>query len=234
MTQPKSAPVVPRHVGLILDGNRRWAKAHDLPSLQGHVKGAEILRDIALEAHKSGVKYLSAFMFSTENWSRSKEEVSYLMRLIISFLKKYMKDFTTHDIKLVHVGSRDGLPKIVLLAIDAAVAKTRHHKGGTLALCINYGGQQEILDASRRVLKLGIHPNRLTQAEFEKHLYAPEVPQIDLVIRTSGEFRTSGFMLYRAAYAEYMFIDKFWPDFSRQDLRDSLDSYAERKRRFGS
>jgi undecaprenyl diphosphate synthase len=224
---------VPGHLGVILDGNRRWAKAKGIPSLKGHTKGADVLRDIALEALNSGVKCMSAYVFSTENWQRSKTEVTYLMRLIIRFLDKYIQEFVDNDIKLVFVGARDGLPKSVLQTIDSAVEQTKTFKRGTLALCINYGGQQEIVDAARKLIRHKADPNKLSPKEFEKYLYAPEIPPLDLVIRTSGEYRTSGFMLYRAAYAEYMFVDKMWPDFTKKDLHTVLEYYKKRQRRFG-
>lgn len=224
---------LPAHVGLILDGNRRWATDQNLPTLKGHYQGAENLRTISLVAINGGVKYLSAYLFSTENWKRSKTEVTYLMKLIIKFLEKYLDELAQNEIRIVHVGSRDGLPKSVLKAIDDAVRRTEEFKRGTLALCINYGGQQEIVDAAAKLLRQNTDPRRLSIREFEKALYAPELPPVDLVIRTSGEYRTSGFMLWRAAYAEYVFIDKYWPDFTKQDLKFALLYYAKRQRRFG-
>lgn len=229
----KQQLALPAHVGLILDGNRRWATDQNLPTLKGHYQGAENLRTISLVAINGGVKYLSAYLFSTENWKRSKTEVTYLMKLIIKFLEKYLDELAQNEIRIVHVGSRDGLPKSVLKAIDDAVRRTEEFKRGTLALCINYGGQQEIVDAAAKLLRQNTDPRRLSIREFEKALYAPELPPVDLVIRTSGEYRTSGFMLWRAAYAEYIFIDKYWPDFTKQDLKFALLYYAKRQRRFG-
>lgn len=224
---------LPKHLGIILDGNRRWAKEQNLPTLKGHYQGAEVLRTICLAAINGGIKNLSAFAFSTENWNRSKTEVNYLMRLIIKFFEKYLDEIAQNEIRIIHVGSRDGLPKNVLKALDDAVRRTRDFSRGTLALCINYGGQQEIVDAAKKLLRHGADPVRLSVREFEKVLYAPELPALDLVIRTSGEYRTSGFHLWRAAYAEYIFIDKYWPDFTVQDLRFALLYYTKRQRRFG-
>jgi undecaprenyl diphosphate synthase len=227
------AEQLPRHLGLILDGNRRWAKAHNMPSLKGHKKGYENLKDIALEAFHLGIPYISAFIFSTENWNRSKSEVTYLMSLIRHLVERDLTDFVKQNIKLVFVGAKEGLPSNVWQSIDKAVKATAKNTGGTLGLCINYGGQHEIADALRKLLRHRVDPNKLTKKEIEKALYAPELPPIDLVVRTSGEFRLSGFMLYRIAYAELVFIDKHWPDFSKQDLRIVLSYYSERSRRFG-
>ncbi len=225
--------MAPRHIGIIMDGNRRWAKQKALPALKGHYAGAENLRTIAFAAQDEGVKYVSAFAFSTENWQRPKTEVMYVMRLIVVFLDKYLQDFFDRKVRLVFAGSRDGLPKKVLAALDDAAEKTKRFKGTTLALCINYGGQQEIVDAARQLLKERFNPDKLSADEFARHLYAPDLPPLDLIIRTSGEFRTSGFMLYRSAYAEYAFVEKHWPDFTPQDLKDIIKYYGFRQRRFG-
>ncbi len=226
--------VLPTHLGIIMDGNRRWAREQNLPTLKGHYQGALVLKDIALAAIRAGVPYVTAYAFSTENWSRSKSEVSYLMKLIIKFVDDYLEDLVENEVRLVHVGSRDGLPKNVLHAIDKAVRTTEHYTKGTIGLCINYGGQQEIVDAAKKLLRQNVDPKRLSVREFEQALYAPEIPPVDLVVRTSGEYRISGFMLWRAAYAEYVFIDKYWPDFSKQDLKFVLLYYAKRQRRFGA
>lgn len=225
---------LPVHIGFILDGNRRWAKEQNLPSIKGHYEGYERLRDIGQAAIDAGIKYVSAFCFSTENWNRSKAEVTYLMKLIIKLVKTDLKELKEKDIRIVHVGAREGLPKAVLKAIDVAVRETADCKRGTLALCINYGGQQEVVDAAKKLLRQNVDPKRLSVRDFEQALYEPDLPPIDLVVRTSGEYRTSGFMLWRAAYAEYVFIDKYWPEFTKQDLKMVLLYYAKRQRRFGS
>lgn len=226
--------LLPKHLGLILDGNRRWASEQNLPAMKGHHEGAEVLKEIAIAAIDSGIKYVSAFVFSTENWKRSATEVNYLMRLIIRFYERNIDELIERDIKLVHVGSRDGLPKSVLSAIDKAVRKSQDCKKGVLALCINYGGQQEIVDAAKHLLANKTDPKHLTVRKFEEALYVPELPPVDVVIRTSGESRTSGFMLWHAAYAEYIFIEKYWPDFTKEDLKQALLEYVRRHRRFGS
>lgn len=235
MAQPQQHKLVlPTHIGFILDGNRRWAQEQNLPTLKGHYQGAEVLKEIGIATINAGIPFVSAYLFSTENWNRSKSEVSYLMKLIIKFVKEYMEDLEKNEIRIVHIGSREGLPKSVLQAIDKAVRQTAHFTRGTLGLCINYGGQQEIVDAAKKLLRQNVDPKRLSVREFEQALYEPDVPPVDLVVRTSGEYRTSGFMLWRAAYAEYVFMDKFWPDFTKQDLKFVLLYYAKRHRRFGA
>lgn len=224
---------MPTHVGFILDGNRRWAAANGVPALEGHRRGLEAFRTVSLHAFTRGVGVVSAYVFSTENWQRSKDEVGYLMMLILKGIEKHLEEYHELGIKLVFVGSRDGVPPKILRAIDAAEAKTRRNKQGTLAICFNYGGHQEIVDAAKKLLRERTDPVRLTAKQFEQALYAPEIPPVDLIIRTSGEQRLSGYMLWRAAYAELAFVDTLWPDFGADHLDRVLDHYATRQRRFG-
>lgn len=232
---PKENPKIslPNHIGFILDGNRRWATEKNLPAVKGHHQGAEVFLKIALASINVGVKYVSAFMFSTENWNRSKSEINYLLKLMVKSFEHYIDEINKNDIKVMHIGSRDGLPKSVLQAIDKSVKVTENNTRGTIFMCINYGGQQEIVDAAKKLLRHNPDPKRLSVREFEKYFYIPDTPPVDLVVRTSGEYRTSGFMLWHAAYAEYVFIDKYWPDFTKQDLKFVLLYYAKRHRRFG-
>lgn len=224
---------IPKHVGFILDGNRRWAKEQGVPTLDGHRRGAEVFKDISLQAFDKGVEYLSAFVFSTENWRRTEEEVSYLMKLLVKAVEKYLDEYHKRGIRIIVIGQRDGISKSVISAIEKTEAKTQDNTNGTLVLCFNYGGQQEIIDATKKILAENIAPTEVTKEKFEQYLYAPEVPEVDLLVRTSGEERTSGFMLWRAAYAELMFIKKYWPAFEVSDLDEVLSSYASRQRRFG-
>jgi undecaprenyl diphosphate synthase len=225
--------ILPVHLGLILDGNRRWAKANGLPQMEGHRRGYENLQNIALEAINVGVKYVSAFVFSTYIWNRSKEEVSYLMKLLLWVAKTETKRLDKEGIRVRFAGSRSGVNKQILKAIDEAEEKTKDHTRGTVIFCFNYGGQNEIVDAARRLLRKKVNPDTLTSQMFADSLYVPSVPEVDLIVRTSGEYRLSGFMLWRAAYAELMFVDKHWPEFSKQDLAGVLKLYAKRQRRFG-
>lgn len=219
---------LPKHIGLILDGNRRWAKANGRPTLEGHRKGAEVFKNISLKAFDKGVRYVSAYIFSNENWSRTEEEVGYLMGLIIKAVENYLQDFHKGGIKIMVIGRRDALAKDVLASIERTEALTKDNGQGTLALCLNYGGREEIVDAVNQLDK------PVTVEAITGALYAPEMPDLDLVVRTSGEQRLSGFMLWRTAYAEFLFTETLWPDFTEADLDKALAEYAARQRRFGS
>lgn len=225
---------VPVHLGLILDGNRRWATTQNLPTLEGHRKGYENLKTIGKEAIKRGVKYVSAYVFSTENWQRSQEEVDYLMKLLTWVAKTEVNDLHKEGIRVRFLGREEKLSKTVITAIRRAEEKTKDNVKGTLLLCLNYGGQQEIVDAVNRSLHKNPHEKSVTLSQIEQNLYAADVPAVDLIIRTSGEQRLSNFMLWRAAYSELIFIKKHWPDFSASDLGLCLDEYAARQRRFGA
>lgn len=224
---------IPAHVGLILDGNRRWAKSKGLPTLEGHRQGAEAFKTVSLAAFDRGVKYVSAYTFSTENWQRTEEEVGYLMKLLIKAVEKHLKTFHEANIKIVLLGRREGLDKSVLRAIEKTEELTRDNTRGTLALCFNYGGKAELSDAVRAIVESGVSSAEITPELISQYVYAPEVPEIDLLIRTSGECRTSGFMLWRSEYAELYFTDTMWPDFDEEALDVALEDYANRKRRFG-
>lgn len=221
---------VPAHLGLILDGNRRWAAANGLPKLEGHRKGYDNLKDIAKAAFERGVSFVSAFVFSTENWNRTAEEVKYLMNLAHRVLTRDVQELNKENIKVVWLGSRERVSPKLLKAIAEAEASTKGNTKGTLCLCFNYGGQDEIVEAVRKLMVSG---GEVTKETFAGALYQPTVPPIDLLIRTSGEYRTSGFMLWRAAYAELYFTEKYWPDFTTTDLDAALAEYGRRERRFG-
>ena len=226
--------VLPAHVGIVLDGNRRWAREKGIPTLEGHREGAEVFKKIAIDAFDRGVKYLSAFIFSTENWQRTEEEVGYLMKLVIKATESYLDTFHKKGIKIVILGRRSSIVPDVLKAIEKTESKTRNNTKGTLALCFNYAGQEEIVDAVKHLVALGLAPNEISKDVVASALYYPEIPPVDLLIRTSGEYRTSGFMLYRSDYAELYFTEKYWPDFDANDLAAALKEYAARKRRFGA
>ncbi|MDQ5971858.1 MAG: undecaprenyl diphosphate synthase [Patescibacteria group bacterium] len=224
------AASVPNHIGYILDGNRRWAKQHGRPTLEGHRQGLETFKNIALASFDRGIKVVSAYVFSTENWQRTQEEVSYLMRLVVKGVEKHLTTFHKAGIRLVMLGSRDGLDAKILQTIDRAVQTTKDNTKGTLAICFNYGGQQEIVDAANAATAAG---QPLTIQSLQANLYEPDLPAVDFVIRTSGEQRISNFMLWRAAYSELYFTDKLWPDFNEADLDQALAEYQQRQRRYG-
>lgn len=224
---------LPQHIGFILDGHRRWAKEQGLPSLEGHRQGYKNFKDIGLAALERGVKYVSAYVWSKENFKRSEEEVTYIMKLLIWVAKNELQDIHSRNVRICFLGNYDGLKSDVIQAIEHAHAVTKDNTGGTLALCLNYGGHQEIVDAAKVLLRNGVDPDSLTVESFATHLYEPEIPPVDLIIRSSGEQRISGFMLWRAAYSELYFFKKNWPDFTRTDFDDALADYASRQRRYG-
>lgn len=228
---PISNPSLPTHLGIIMDGNRRWAKEKGLPVFEGHRLGAEAFRNVVKEADEMGIENLSAYVFSSENWSRTEEEVKYLMGLVITITKKYLKDFHKLGIKIVVLGSREKLDKKVLDAVEYTEDLTKDNTGMTLGLCFNYGGKQEIVDAAKKVVESG---QELSVESISENLYSPQMPQIDLLIRTSGENRTSGYMLWRSDYAELIFIQKYWPDFGSSDLHEACAEFTRRQRRFGA
>ena len=225
--------LIPQHIGFVVDGNRRWAKKHGLPTYEGHLAGYNGLKDVLIESLNRGVKYASAYVFSTENWKRTAEEVNSLMGLLLRVLESDVPIFVENRIRLRVIGTREGLPKAVIKAIDRAEATTAELDGGELLLCLNYGGHLEIADACKKIIESGVAADEVTPELIAKNLYAPEVPPCDLIVRTSGEQRLSNFMLWRAAYSELMFIDKNWPDMTKDDVSVILEEYQRRNRRFG-
>ncbi len=225
---------VPKHLGLILDGNRRWANSQNIPTLEGHRKGYENLKGIVSTAFESGVEYISAYIFSTENWSRSKEEVAYLMRLLLWIAKNEIEEFNKQNVRVRFLGEETNLSKKVIDAMRNAEEKTNENSGGTLLLCLNYGGRQEIASAVTKMLKEKADINEISPEMISEYIYEPNVPDVDLIIRTSGEQRISNFMLWRAAYSELYFTDVHWPAFSKEHLKQALSEFGVRNRRFGS
>lgn len=228
-----TTPAVPRHLGLILDGNRRWAKANGLSVAEGHRQGYANLKTISEEAFEEGVEYVSAYVFSTENWQRSAEEVKDLMKLLLWVVKHEVGNLSKHGIRLRTVGSKVRIGKALVKAIHEAEEKTKNNDRGTLLLCLDYGGQQEIVDAMKKIIAEGTPAEEITPDLIAKHLYAPDVPPVDLIIRTSGEQRLSNFQLWNGAYSELMFTETYWPDFSKEELHSMLKNYADKHRRFG-
>lgn len=225
--------LIPQHIGFVVDGNRRWAKKHGLPTYEGHLAGYNGLKDVLIESLNRGVKYASAYVFSTENWKRTAEEVNSLMGLLLRVLESDVPIFVENRIRLRVIGTREGLPKAVIKAIDRAEATTAELDGGELLLCLNYGGHLEIADAVKKIIQSGVSADDVTPEMIAQNLYAPEVPPCDLIVRTSGEQRLSNFMLWRAAYSELLFVDKLWPDMTKDDVSVILEEYQRRNRRFG-
>lgn len=224
---------VPRHVGYIIDGNRRWAKEHGIPTYEGHLAGYNALKDVAFATLEAGVEYMSIYIFSTENWKRKQEEVSNLMSLILRLFTTDAKMFTEYNIRLKILGQREGLNDKILIAMDKLEEATKDNTAGTLAICLNYGGQNEIVDAVKTIVRSGIPAEDIDEDLIAQNLYGAEVPPVDVIVRTSGEKRLSNFMLWRSAYSELIFLKKMWPDMTKEDVTEIIDEYARRGRRFG-
>jgi len=224
---------IPRHVGYVVDGNRRWARKHGLPVYEGHLAGYNALKEVAIATMDAGIEYMSIYIFSTENWKRDKAEIKNLMSLIFRLLTTDLGELESRNIRMRVLGSRDRLSKQMLKAIDAAEERTKNNTAGTLALCLNYGGHLEISDAVKKIVQSGIAADDITPELIEDNLYAADIPPIDMIVRSSGEQRLSNFMLWRAAYSELMFIDKTWPEMTKKDVTAIIKEYSKRSRRFG-
>lgn len=218
------------HIGIIADGNRRWAKAHNLPTIEGHRRGLNSIESLIEGAAQAGIPFVTFYVFSTENWNRSKEEVDYLMKLFKARLMPMAKKMAKNNIKLLFLSSRKSLNDELISMIDEAEATTKDCTGTTVCLCFNYGGEQEIAEAANAALK---NDGEITTETIAKNLYHPEVPPVDIIVRTSGEQRISGFMLWRASYSEFLFLNKYFPEMSATDMPLIIEEYQKRNRRFG-
>lgn len=221
--------IVPNHIGIIMDGNRRWAKEKKKKTIEGHLAGANRIISLAKYIFDKGVKYLSIYAFSTENFNRSAEEVSYLMGLIIKFFNERVNELHDYNIKIVVSGLRDNLSKEVLKCIDNVIDLTKDNTGGVLNVCLNYGGRREIVDAVNKIKEANVN---ITEETFGKYLYN-DLPDLDYVIRTSGEERISNFMLWQISYAEFYFPKVYFPDFDEKEFDKAIEIYNNRNRRFG-
>lgn len=233
----ETAKIVPTHLGFIVDGNRRWAKEHGLPSSEGHRRGYEVLKKIAYVCKDRGIEYMSAYIFSSENWGRSADEVGYLMKLFLFAFRHDMRKFIDDGFRIVFLGRRDRVSQEILDIMDEAETESAGNSDVTLAIHFNYGGHAEIIDAARH-LAADVQSGRadlaeMTDDKFRQYLYHPEVPDMDMMVRTSGEQRVSGFALWRIAYSELMFLDKKWPDMTEVDIDAIIAEYSHRNRRFG-
>lgn len=221
------------HIAFILDGNRRWAAREGLSSLEGHQAGYKNLKAIAQACFDKGIKYFSCYLFSTENWQRSQEEVGYLMNLALRVVLKDAQELHEKNVCLKIIGARSGLDKKLIAAIEKAEALTAGNTAGTLAACFNYGGQQEIVAATQEIVKSGVDPGKITEETIKEHLFTRDIPAPDLIVRTSGEQRLSNFLLWDSAYSELSFVKKFWPEFTAEDLEAVLADFTARVRRYG-
>ena len=218
------------HLGIIADGNRRWAKEHGLPKIEGHKRGLKTIETLVAAAAKAKIPYLTFYVFSTENWGREESEVSYIMKLAETKIMKMAKKMAENNIRLLILGTRGKVNPTLTSLGEKAEKLTENCTGTTVCFCFNYGGEQEIADAANIALEA---EGEITPETIRKHLYHPEIPNLDMVVRTSGEERISGFMLWRAAYAEFLFMKKYFPDMEAEDIKYILDEYEKRNRRFG-
>ena len=218
------------HLGIIADGNRRWAKERGLPTIEGHKKGLDAISELVEAASKTEIKYLTFYVFSTENWGRSADEVSYIMKLAVTRILKYAEKMLKNNIRMLILGSKDKIDPKLASAIEKAEKLTADCTGLTVCFCFNYGGEQEIADAATIASDVD---GEITPETIRKHLYHPEVPNVDMVVRTSGEERISGFMLWRSAYAEFYFVTKYFPEMGTADIEDIIAEFEKRNRRFG-
>jgi undecaprenyl diphosphate synthase len=224
----------PRHVAIIMDGNGRWAAQRGLARIEGHEAGTENIRRITFRAGELGIKYLTLWAFSTENWRRPQQEVDGILQILGRAIASETQDLHAQGAQLRHIGDLDALEPALQQAIQAAIDLTSNNDRLVLTLAFNYGGRHEIVRAMQKIADEGIPASEITEDTIAERLYTTDIPDPDLIIRTSGEFRTSNFLIWQAAYAEWVFTPKLWPDFGPDDLGEAVDEYALRDRRFGA
>lgn len=224
---------IPTHVAIIMDGNGRWARQRGLPRLAGHKAGTDNVQRIVECFDNYGVKYLTLFAFSTENWRRPGEEVSGLFRILAEMIDRETRALHKKNARLRHLGRIDSLDKLLQEKVHNAVELTRNNSGINLSVAFDYGGRAEILDAIRRMMKDSVPPEEVNESLFNRYLYTPDVPEPDLIIRTGGEMRLSNFLIWQAAYSEFYSTTTLWPDFTEAEIEKALVAYSQRERRFG-
>lgn len=230
--------IIPEHLAVIMDGNRRWAKNRNLPTSQGHKEGAMRVTDLVRNSVDLGIRYLSIYAFSTENWRRDKKEVDYLMNLLVEFVVKELDYLNKNDVKITLMGNIEDLPEKTKIEVKRSIELTRNNKRLHLNIALSYGSRNEIVNAVKKVVQdcenNKININEINEESFKNYLFTSEMPDPDLLIRTSGEIRLSNFLLYQLAYTEFYFTDKMWPDFNKEELLIAIDSFQNRKRRYGN
>lgn len=232
-TLPVEITKLPEHVAIIMDGNRRWADKRGIPHIQGHEAGLENVRRIAGVLNDYHIGYATVYVFSTENWNRSKEEVDGLMMLLQRRIDEVTAGFDTQNIRLKHLGSMENLPSGITSRVQKAIDITKNNTGLTLNLAFNYGGRADIVNAARRIIREGVPADKVNEKIFGGYLYTNGIPDVDLLIRPGGELRLSNFLLWQSAYAEFYFSDVLWPDFEKAELDKALLAFSNRQRRFG-
>lgn len=235
MTKEKSElpEQVPQHIAIIMDGNGRWAKSRGLPRLAGHKAGTENLRRIIKACVEFGVRYLTIYAFSTENWGRPEDEVNGLMSIFDEVFERELNELHKQGARLMHIGRLDGVRKSLRDKVLKGMETTKDNDRLTLCVAFNYGGRDEIVQAIQRIVKDGLKPEEVTEEAISRYMFTAGIPDPDLVIRTSGEKRTSNFLIWQAAYAEWVFPETFWPDFGREELLAAIQEYSKRERRYG-
>lgn len=232
-THNKSLPIVPRHIAIIMDGNGRWAKARGLSRIAGHRAGAENLRTIIRAGAKFGIEYITFYAFSTENWSRPKAEVTGLMHILSDVIDRELEELHQEGARLLHIGHLDGLSKPLQEKVVNAIELTKDNRGITIVLAFNYGGRDEIIHVIKHMLADQVDPSDVDEKLVSSYMFTSDIPDPDLVIRTSGELRTSNFLPWQSVYSELYFPEVYWPDFSEEELRKAIEEFATRDRRYG-
>lgn len=230
---PQAALRPPRHVAIIMDGNGRWAKQRGLPRYAGHHQGTENLRVILKAAVEFGVEILTIYAFSTENWNRPRREVQLLMRILETVIDRELRELNENGVQIRHIGELTGVAPRLAKKVIEACETTRHNRRLILNVAFNYGGRDEIVHAVQRLMADGIPPQQVTEDLISSYLYTSGLPDPDFIIRTSGEYRLSNFLIWQGAYAEHYYTDVYWPDFDKEHFRQALLEYSRRKRRFG-
>jgi undecaprenyl diphosphate synthase len=234
MASEAGTAAVPQHVAIIMDGNGRWATRRGLPRAAGHRAGVENIRRIVRECPTLGVKYLTVYAFSTENWNRPGPEVNILMTLFGEFIDRETQNLHSEGVRIRHLGRIDRLSSVLQRKVRYALDLTRDNTTMTLAVALDYGGRADIVQAVQQIVARGTAPDEITEELIAAHLYTSELPDPDLIVRTAGEFRLSNFLIWQAAYAEYYSSPVFWPDFGAEELRQAIAAYGQRERRFGA
>lgn len=222
-----------KHIAVIMDGNRRWAKEKHLPSAMGHKKGVDALKNVVKAAHKFGVKYLTMYAFSTENWNRSREEVDFLMNLLAATIKNELKELHQNNVKLRFIGNLKELNPELQNILKEAEETTKENTGVNLQIAINYGARDEIIHMVKGIIEDKIPSSDINEEMLKKYLYTKDIPDPDLLIRTGGEMRVSNYLLWQIAYCEIYITKKYWPEFNEEELQYSIEEFGRRQRRFG-
>jgi undecaprenyl diphosphate synthase len=229
----ESITVFPRHIAFIMDGNGRWAEKRGLTRLEGHRAGVKNIRSIIRSLHSKDIEFVTLYAFSTENWQRPEDEVNGLFHILEEIINKEARALHKNGVRIRHIGSLDGLSAKLRKSINWALRLTSGNTGMTLGVALNYGGRAEILEAVRKLVADGVSPEKIDEKLFKKYLYTADFPDVDLVIRTGGEIRTSNLLIWQTTYSEYYFTPVLWPDFNVEELEKALQAYSQRQRRFG-